>query len=201
MISSVNNSFQVDGYFGNGLAGYYYKRNVLKRQYLLADQDLLTCVMQKSTQSRDVAYEAVCLVSSVHQFKTQNQGVSDDINRQYDKLRPMLAPRRYTVVDAMAALHVISSLLFIGGKGEWPDWLNVAYVFADSILRTPRSLGAAQILKNCDDGLRHIIKTAMWFDVLASACLFKSPHFLQEYRDLFAPPDAHIANLPAAPEP
>jgi hypothetical protein len=202
-VPSVNYGYVNYGYYPQVDALVeYYRSNVFKLQYLLADHHLFSCVVQGSTQVRDVAYEAVCLVSSVHQYRVQNHGDRSDISRRYEKLLPILKPRRYTIPDAMAALHVISSLLFTGGKGEWSHWLNVAYVFADSILRAPKLPGRpAKILRECDDGLRYVIKTAMWFDVLASACLSKSPHFLWEYRDLFSPPEAYIDDRPAVLEP
>jgi hypothetical protein len=101
----------------------------------------------------------------------------------------------------MAALHVISSLLFNGGKGEWLQWLGVAYNFVDSILRLGLPRGLGYFLTHCSEDIRYIFKTAMWFDVLASICLFQSPHFLLVYRQLFQPPDAHINNLPAVIQP
>lgn len=182
----------------------HYMHNVLKLQYLLADQNLFSRLMQHSTETSDVAHEAVCLLSSVHRWKVQNRGQGDDgdIDGRYHTLRAQLLRKRtYNINEAMAVLHIISSLLFVGGTGDWPQWLNVAYIFVDSMLRHPRSPSPAKILMTCNDDLRYIIKTAMWFDVLASACLFVTPHFLQEYRTLFEPPTASIDSLPPVSPP
>jgi len=194
----IIDSFQPDT--SGGLVQHYLQ-NVLGLQYLLADKDLFSRVMQESTNTSDVAYEAVCLLSSVHLHKLQPRLQGDEIEIRQRRLLPILNKHTYAAGDVMAALHVISSFLFLGGSGPWADWLNVAYIFIDSIFLRNIQTPVADILISCDEHCRYIIKTAMWFDVLASACLLQTPHFLAQYRQLFRPPSAHIDNKPPAVPP
>lgn len=50
----------------------------------------------------------------------------------------------------------------------------------------------------CSEATRFIIKTSMWFDVLASATRVEIPNFLEVFRNLFDPNSAYIDDSPSS---
>lgn len=100
----------------------------------------------------------------------------------------------------MAGLHIVSWVLFRGGRGQWKDFLNVACRYAASILYNPYCDGPRDALMQCTPMQRFIIKTSMWFDVLASATRVEKPSFLDAYNVLFKPSSAYFENLPVPDE-
>jgi hypothetical protein len=49
---------------------------------------------------------------------------------------------------------------------------------------------------SCSEAERFIVKTTLWFDVLASACQAQVPVFIEEIRELFDPTNARIDGPP-----
>jgi len=70
--------------------------------------------------------------------------------------------------------------------------LQVACRYSDSILWHPEYQGPQDALMRCSETTRFIIKTSMWFDVLAAATRMDIPYFLEVYRSLFDPDGAYI---------
>jgi hypothetical protein len=97
----------------------------------------------------------------------------------------------------MAALHMVSSILFDGGQGTWKDWLQVANGYVDHLLA--RSHGPADALLNCNAKDAFVVKTAIWFDVLASITTHKPPHFLEAIRAMFDPNRSGICDAALTP--
>jgi len=98
----------------------------------------------------------------------------------------------------MAGLHVVSSFLFSGGRGDWDAYLGVAAKYVQSVFEDQRYYGPADALQNCPETTRFIIKTTMWFDVLASVTQMRVPRFLEVYRTIFGPKqDAYIETTPS----
>lgn len=85
----------------------------------------------------------------------------------------------------MASLHLISSFLFDGGGGEWEEWLNVACSYCEQLLS--RYSGIVDTLCNCNPQERFLLKTTIWFDVLASVTTLQSPRLLLHIRELCGP--------------
>jgi len=56
----------------------------------------------------------------------------------------------------------------------------------------PKYQGPQDALMRCTSTTRFIIKTSMWFDVLASATRVERPYFLDVFRDIFDPNGAYI---------
>jgi hypothetical protein len=95
----------------------------------------------------------------------------------------------------MAGLHIVSWVLFRGGKGQWKNFLDVACRYADGILWNAHYAGPWDALMQCTQAQRFIIKTSMWFDVLAAATRVEVPFFRDVFNALFKPNTAYIENL------
>jgi len=171
----------------DSLAGYYTK-HVLSLQYLLADNDIRQMMSSTADSGDRVVSTAVSLLSAIYKSRKFREG-NDTIKPQYGQLTRMFKETPSITVDhAIAALHTISSFLFDGGGGKWEPWLRIACTFADGYLQRPAYSIHDHIANFCDDSIGcFILRTAMWFDVIASVTLFRPPHFLLQYRNLFDP--------------
>ncbi|KAF8896477.1 fungal-specific transcription factor domain-containing protein [Infundibulicybe gibba] len=181
-----------DTYLPNDLTDQligHYMTKVLKIQYLLADRGLERII--RGTFRNKFSKEAVRLLASVHWCRFIKPGQSalehEETQGRYQSLRALLTQRRFSGDDAMAALHVISSFLFDGGHGTWEEWLRVVAGYVESVLKDPSYNGPADALKRCDPKTAFVIKTAIWFDVLASITTQKPPHLLWAIRAMFSP--------------
>ncbi|KAG2146136.1 fungal-specific transcription factor domain-containing protein [Suillus bovinus] len=71
---------------------------------------------------------------------------------------------------------MISYHLFSGSQGQWQAFLHSACRFSLAFLeRNPSSPASALI--SCTDSMRFIVKTSMWYDILASVTLIRRPMF------------------------
>lgn len=144
--------------------------------------------------SSPAALQAMRLLSSFH--RQANAGALVPANEsveQFNMLRRQLNSKQdIDEGDAMAALHIISWVLFGGGKGQWQQCLNVAWKFSEKVLYNPQWLSPQDAMMNCTPSTRFIVKTSMWFDVLASATRVEAPRFIEVFRELFDPSQAHI---------
>ena len=165
----------------------HYLHSVLPIQYLLADSSIKS-FMFRIIQSSQAAMDAACLLSTLHmhymyQAPTESNAVTTIFRRIQGNL---LSERRpYNEGDAMAGLHIVSSFLFSGGRGGWEVWLDIASQYVLTILNDPDVYGPEEALRRCSESTRFIIKTTMWFDVLASVTTQQVPRFLEYYRLLF----------------
>jgi C6 transcription factor Pro1 len=174
--------------------------NFLTRQYLLIDPKDRNLIFD-NLQSSPTARDAACMLSSLHRrLNTHNMEDSDPESAlQVSSLRHSLVGKAHLTEDeAMAGLHVVSWVLFNGGVGQWEDFLHVAFRYADSVLWHPDYHGPQDALMRCRPITRFIIKTAMWFDVLASATRSEAPNFLDVFRGLFDPNNAFTAASPSS---
>ena len=162
----------------------HYFHNVLPIQYLLADSsitDFMANLIHNSASARDAA----CMLSALH-LTTVRAVDQSAVTEFYQRVRStMLVERRYDEGDAMAGLHIVSSFLFSGGRGNWEVWLGIASQYAQNILNNPAFYGPEEALRRCSESTRFIIKTTMWFDVLASVTTQQVPRFLETYRRIF----------------
>jgi len=177
----------------------HYMKHVVKMQYLLVNEStkgLIFATMQQSTSAR----AAACLLSSLHRNLRSNAVANDtDSENQISAVRRNLTGKvQLSEGDAMAGLHIVSFILFRGGRGQWKESLQIACRYADGVLFRPEYLGPQDALMRCSPTTGFIIKTTMWFDVLASATQVEVPHFLQVFRDLFDPNRAFIDGSPSS---
>ncbi|KAH7884374.1 fungal-specific transcription factor domain-containing protein [Phlebopus sp. FC_14] len=180
----------------------WYMANVLRMQYLHADNSL-DDIIWKLIHTSDTAREAACLLSNLHRRSTMSGRIDimeqdvDALQRMHRQIVPFRSP--LTEGDALAGLCIISYFLFSGGKGQWQAFLDAACTF--SLCTLQQYGGPRRVLLACSESLRFIIKTSMWFDVLASATLVRAPKFLEVIRELFDAPAAYVdGNLIETPE-
>ena len=213
----------------------HYMMNVMKIQYMQADQSIglfIYEMIERSSSARD----AVCLLSSLHRHCVRDNyavpvagsptaliSSANDTDTFYYRLKSSLLHKgsSYDEGEAMAGLHVVSSFLFSGGRGDWDAYLSVAVKYVQSVFEDQRYYGPEDAMKNCSETTRFIIKTTstfpsnflcfttqlirfhpsvriVWFDVLASITQMRVPKFLEIYRSVFGPKqEAYIETAPS----
>lgn len=151
--------------------------------------------MFETMHNSECVLEAVCLLSSLHRHAL-NKGTPnvevEPLHQNSRALTSLLGKPHLTAGDAMACLTVVSWVLFRGGTGQWQDFLAVACRYSESVLHHPDFRGPEDALMQCSESTRFIIKTSLWFDVLAAATRVEVPYFLEVYRKLFDPSTAYI---------
>lgn len=188
----------------------HYMQKVLPIQYLLSDSNInrfIYDLIRSSSEARDAA----CMLAAIHRdrmgFASPEDGSAlvpsagaGAANFLYQRLfRSLVSKQQYTEGDAMAGLHAVSTILFAGGRGAWATFLDVASTYVRGVLADPRFYGPEDVLRRCGESTRFIIKTTMWFDVLASVTTATVPRFLETYRELFdRTRRAYIDDLPPA---
>ena len=91
----------------------------------------------------------------------------------------------YDEGDAMTDPNIAPSFLFSDGRGNWEVWLRIASQHVQHVLNDPRFCRPEEALQRCSQSMGFIIKTTMWFDVLASAMTQQVPCFLQMHCRIF----------------
>ncbi|KAF5359684.1 hypothetical protein D9756_003089 [Leucocoprinus leucothites] len=99
--------------------------------------------------------------------------------------------------DAMAALHLISVILFDGGySGKWREYLTFAANYVKGKMRGMTKFNnGIEELRKLDDKDAFIVKTAIWFDVLASVTTNEPPFLMDIVRSLFKPNQSGLTEL------
>ncbi|KAG2112148.1 hypothetical protein BD769DRAFT_1642591 [Suillus cothurnatus] len=157
----------------------HYMQHVLRIQYSHADGSIDKLIW-KLIHSSDSAREAACLLADLHRRSTQgaigytapasHDCTSDTGNggrRFYEPLHGLLFP-------------------FLWGQGQWQAFLDSACEFSIDVLQQ-NHIAPDWALISCTESMRFIIKTSIWFDVLASATLIRRPKFLDVLRSLYGP--------------
>ncbi|KAG1905429.1 fungal-specific transcription factor domain-containing protein [Suillus fuscotomentosus] len=164
----------------------HYMHHVLRIQYLHADGSIDKLIWNL-IHSSDSAREAACLLADLHRKSTQGAiGFTTPTDHSvYARIQS--AP--VTEGDALASLCMVSYFLFSGGQGQWQAFLDSACEFSIKVLQRKHH-APDWALSLCTDSMRFIIKTSMWFDVLASATLIRRPKFLDVLRSLYDPATA-----------
>ncbi|KAG7451278.1 uncharacterized protein BT62DRAFT_942088 [Guyanagaster necrorhizus] len=175
----------------------HYLDVVVGMQFQLADKIRLPQVIYDAVEG-DCYRNAARLLAFIHRRREAVPSVpalqDNTPRRQYDELKLVLSRgSSYTEDEAMASLTVISSFLFDGGKGEWQRWLEVAFNYSRMVL--DRYMSPREALISCTEKERFLVKTAIWFDVLASVTTQHPPLFLAIIRELFAPDASGITEL------
>ena len=161
-------------------------------QYLL-DKLKIPEIISETVPSHRYLREAVLVLASVHRNGDKFDPAVEDGEHYHSLCSSLLDRRSYTVDDALTALLIVWS--FFGVGGPWQKWLQVTYIYADSVLLDPRHPGPADALMKCDEKMAFVIKTALWFDVLASVTTQEPPHFLHPIRLMFSPSCSGIHDL------
>lgn len=184
----------IDEIVGGGLQAYYME-HVVNHQYLLADWR--TANMIFATFGHEFSGEAVRLLASVHIARLQRPAeralAHNDVRVRLESLGRLLSTGGHSTDDAMAALHVVSSFLFDGGQGPWDQWLHLARVYVQGLFLKTGS--PAYLLSQCNSKVAFVIKTTIWFDVLASVTTQDAPYLLSDIRDMFSPTGSGIRDI------
>ncbi|KAF9048522.1 fungal-specific transcription factor domain-containing protein [Panaeolus papilionaceus] len=179
----------------------HYVDNVVKIQYLLGDSHILPNMIWEAIQHHQASHEAVLLLSHTYQVRQREPGLQvicdKDVAYKIQDLERLLNQRHtLTADDAMTALHLVSLYLFDGGTGAWHQFLNFSCKYVMRVLDDPKYRGDyVSALNNANDKDQFVVKTTLWFDVLASLTTRRPPVLLQYVRELFKP-EASFVGMP-----
>ncbi|KAG0706749.1 fungal-specific transcription factor domain-containing protein [Suillus ampliporus] len=172
--------------FAQNTSLQHYMDHVLRIQYLHADGSIDSLIWNL-IHSSDTAREAACLLANLHRKSTQGGSIGYNAPEDRDVYkRIQRATKPVTEGDALGSLCMVSYFLFSGGQGHWQAFLDSACQFSINFLKLKHP-SPDWALMSCTDSMRFIIKTSMWFDVLASATLIRRPMFLEVLRSLYGP--------------
>lgn len=182
-----------------------YVDNVVKIQYLLGDRQILPNMIWEAISNHEDSKEAVTLLSKAYYSRQSDPQIP--VLSDYEYKIPMVALRdslaykkqeiKFNSDDAMTALHVVSLYLFDGGGGDWLTFLNLAVTYAEHVLKNPAFFdNYPAALEAADPKDEFVVKTTIWFDVLASITTQKPPLLLQYIRELFRPDLSWIGKPP-----
>ncbi|KAH9481306.1 ustiloxin B cluster transcription factor ustR [Psilocybe cubensis] len=176
-----------------------YVDNVVKIQYLLGDRQILPNMIWEAINNHDDSKEAVTLLSKAYYSRQLDPQVPVLSDREFEMpittLKVSLASKkretRFNSDDAMTALHVVSLYLFDGGGGDWLTFLNLAVSYTEHVLKSPANPAFLDnypaTLEAASAKDEFVVKTTIWFDVLASITTQKPPQLLSYIRELFRP--------------
>jgi len=171
-----------------------YVNNIVNIQYLLGDKRTLPNMIWDAVMKHSPSQEAVNLLVQTYHARQNSRATpvleSEAMKQRVSNLKEVLknAETFLTADDAMAALHAVSLYLFDGGSGKWNEFLSVACTYVMKVLENPI------YYRNYPDALdgaspkdEFVVKTTIWFDVLASITTMKPPVLLEYIRALFRP--------------
>ncbi|PFH52942.1 hypothetical protein AMATHDRAFT_55802 [Amanita thiersii Skay4041] len=169
----------------------YYANYVFEAQFLLANVPEIRRIILDSLQRHDTSARMIRYLTLVHLDK---QGSSQ--RRLTDRIPPILFELRQkgscTTDDAMAVLHAVSVYLFNGGDGAWDECIELA---ADHVKSTLSRYPFDNTLGYFNEKNAFVIKTAIWFDVLASITTQKPPRLHGVIRKLFGPNRSRVQDI------
>lgn len=197
VITHINNTFDPSLQFSPAMQRLimHYMQNVLPIQYLLSDSSVIQSFIYDLIRTSAPARTAAAMLAAIHRDRMRLPAPAEEhelpATHLYKTLWQDLTTKtgsnaQLNEGDAMAGLHAVSTILFMGGRGDWENFLNVARQYVWNVLYThQRYPSPEQVLLTCSESTRFIIKTTMWFDVLASVTTQRIPTLMQVYRDLF----------------
>ncbi|KAF8740084.1 hypothetical protein AX14_008718 [Amanita brunnescens Koide BX004] len=169
----------------------YYGAYVFNVQYFLANTPQIREIVMGSLQSHSACRKVVEILSELHSGRKRLPQRTDGIPLI---LRYLKHTGTGNLDDAMAVLHAVSAYLFNGGDGAWEECIDFAARHVDIVLSTTFFCDASP-LQFCDEKTAFIVKTAIWFDVLASITSQKPPRLCPVIDRLFSPSRTHIEDL------
>lgn len=183
-----------------------YKTDVVTVQYLLSTNSIRNHIASTITNEQLVCQptseqQAAALLSRVFFLRfarPHNELVlqTPDVRLQLLDVERTLHKDNLSSEDAMAALHLVSVILFDGGHGRWQQYLEIAAVYVRSKMRgLHQNMNALEELRKLSEKEAFIVKTAIWFDVLASVTTRKAPLLLNIVKLLFKPGQSRLEEL------
>jgi hypothetical protein len=165
----------------------HYIGDVVGREYLLADPNVHHLIWKSVLRSPTAYKGAVLLARLDHQSRSDPcESRANLLTALEHEAAGVLAGRPCADDgDAFAALQLVSCFLFLGGRGRWSHYLDLAVDWVRGLL-DGSPVDAAETLHRQDEWARFLIKTTMWFDVLGSVTRGQAPRLLLHYRGLYA---------------
>lgn len=168
-----------------------YVNIIVDVQFLLCDSSTLPTMIWDSVIHNFQCELAVRLLAQSYFLGKQDREVlllqDDSVQQRILDLKGILTAAN-SADDAMAALHIVSLYLFDGGRGKWSDFLSFACSYAAMVLEDPRyHRNFPEALEGATPKDAFVVKTTIWFDVLASITTRKPPVLLKYIRALFSP--------------
>ncbi|KDQ57069.1 hypothetical protein JAAARDRAFT_47740 [Jaapia argillacea MUCL 33604] len=181
----------------------HYLNHLLPRQFLLADHGTIHYIMYDMLHRTPSARSAVILLAFLYQerlrdFKFNGHGGYPDDTEIFTSLvvnvQNALASssQQRSEGDAMAGLIVVSCCLFTGGRGRWQEFLGVARQWVGNLLENSGHRIPRAVVADCTESTLFVVKTTLWFDVLASITELQPPALMNTFRDLFDPQGAYV---------
>ncbi|KIM40020.1 hypothetical protein M413DRAFT_29155 [Hebeloma cylindrosporum] len=180
----------------------HYVDNVVKIQYLLGDKNLLPQMIWRSIKCHEESHEAVTLLSRAYYGRQDNPSFSvladTSVIGTIDSLKNSLSLKsKFSADDAMTALHVVSLYLFEGGRGRWDNFLAFAIQYVKNVLDNPTFMGSYSVaLEAANPKDEFVVKTTIWFDVLAAITTQQPPMLMTYIRELFSPTRSYVGPEP-----
>ncbi|KAG8953152.1 hypothetical protein FRC04_003100 [Tulasnella sp. 424] len=182
--------------FQETLVFYYFNRGVRRMQYLLADDS--------TTGVTDVMYDlvirdplgpvtnAICSLSSLHdtrlriahgQLHPEDPHAHDIAQKLYHDTVIQLSKKagKFTAVEAIASLHLLSFWLFCGGGGDWASALGMAGDWLMGTELVKDGVDPIEVLEKWPPVQRFAAQAILWFDILGSCSLQQAPRFIKLY--------------------
>lgn len=175
-----------------------YVLNVVKIQYLLGNRKSLPEMIWRAINAHSDSRDAVALLSKAYYGRQQDPNFSvladADTLEGIQAIGSSLSSRpRFSADDAMAALHVVSLYLFDGGRGKWSQFLYFATQYVRDVLEAPLyRRNYPQALEYATPKDQFVVKTTIWFDVLASITTQEPPQLIDYIRELFKPNPSYV---------
>ncbi|KAF9451906.1 hypothetical protein P691DRAFT_756900 [Macrolepiota fuliginosa MF-IS2] len=172
----------------------FYGKHVASQQYPLATP-FIRWLMSTSISSESLCGEVVMFLLFVYLFRltiptTRSTLRDTDFQSRISEVERTLQSRRsmMTTDDAMAALHLVSTILFDGGRGNWQGPLKIAVLYVKSRMT---GLGGntvgIQALQKLSQEDAFVVRITIWFDVIASVTTREESLLLEMIRALFGP--------------
>jgi len=173
--------------------------NIVKIQYPFGDHSISEMIYH-SINAHPPSHEAVTLLSELFGRRDQTCFSVPDAEDRISKLQPALSRAqsedRLSADDGITALHIALYYFLVGGRGRWNEFLMFACHYARKVLENPSFMyHYPTALEAATPKDQFVVKTAIWFDVLASITTRTPPQLLSYIRALFKP-DNSLSGMP-----
>jgi hypothetical protein len=186
---------------------FCYKTEVVTVQYLLSTAYIRNLIANTIIDGQQIVSNptneqaAAALLSHVFYLRfsrprTELVLEAPDIRLKLIDIERELYKDMVSCENAMAALHLISVVLFDGGTGQWRDYLNIASKFVRARMGgLHHNVNGLEELRKLSEKEAFIVKTAIWFEVLATVTTGEKLQLADIIKQLFKPQQSRIEEL------
>jgi len=171
--------------------------DIMNIQYPFGDHSIPDMIWG-SMNAHPPSHEAVALLSQLYSGQRDQMhftipDAEDRISRLQAALSRAQFEDRLSADDGMTALHIVLYYLLAGGRGRWNEFLMFACHYARKVLENPSFMHHyPTALEAAPPKDQFVVKTAIWFDVLASITTRRPPQLLLYIRALFKPDNSSL---------